>query len=96
MSAQSRPTPNEPSESDTTQARVFLTILTEQIADSSVELEQAALAAAAAKRSHNKGAERRAVNRAEDLRDDLDELRRQVRAVLRRFPSAADRQAGPS
>ena len=75
------------SEADTAQAAAFVAILARRIADVSLAVESAELLLAEAKRSKRKVAVRRAVVAADDVRAERDELRRQVRAILRRFPS---------
>ncbi|NMN98635.1 hypothetical protein [Antrihabitans stalactiti] len=75
------------SESDTAQAAEFLRVLTRHFADASLAVESADLAVEEAKLSKRASQLRRAVIASENLHAERDELQRQIRAILRRFPS---------
>lgn len=75
------------SESDTAQAAAFLAVLTRHFADASLAAESADLAVEEPKLSNRAFKLRRAVVASENIHAERDELHRQIRAILRRFPS---------
>ena len=75
-----------PHESDAAQAAVFLALLSAHIAELTIAIEVAELAAAGARRRHSQGAERRSHVLAGDLRAELREVHRQIDALRHRFP----------
>lgn len=75
------------SESDTAQAAAFLAMLTRHFADASLAAESADLAVADATITNRRAALRRAVIASENIHAERDELRRQIRAILQRFPA---------
>ena len=75
------------SEADTAQAAAFLAILARHLADVSLAVDSADRAVEDAKSSKSKALRRRTVVASEDIHAERDELRRQIHAILRRFPS---------
>ncbi|NMN99042.1 hypothetical protein [Antrihabitans stalactiti] len=75
------------SESDTAQAAAFLAILTRHFAEASLAVESADLAVAEARASNRAAKLRRAVIASENIHAERDELRRQIGALVSRFPS---------
>ena len=75
------------SDLDTAQAAAFLAVLTRHFADASLAVESADLAVAEAKLSNRASKVRRAVRASENIHAERDELGRQIRAIIRRFPS---------
>jgi hypothetical protein len=76
-----------PDESDVAQAIIFSEMISKRISAVIAEIEDAEIDAINARRKKNAGAERRAHMGKDDLRGELKELQRQIRAIHRRFPS---------